>query len=351
MYFNANHSLNDPKSTPIFYSLIHNIYMKHFKLEPKTPNEIMSEPLWYNKYIALNNKHIHIKEWDNNNIKLIKDIVNNQGEILNHNELVKKYKITTNYLTTLQIVHSIPKHWLKLIKNIPINKCENQSEIFIIINNKNLPLSQIKSNTFYWHMINQKYTPPTSVTKWTEIYPSLVDHNRESTFHCTFTFCRETKLQTFQYRILHRIIPCRKWLFNIKISDTNICPFCTLYIDTLPHFFLLCYNADLFWVSFNNWWFRITNKHLIDISENSNLQLNLLFGFPDQSSSTMALNYCILLAKYFIYIRKIQQSNQFFFIEYLSYLKSKLNQEKYILKITNKLYKFEKFIPIMNYIS
>ena len=76
----------------------------------------MNEPLCYNKNIAPNNKHTYIKEWDNKNIKQVKDVVNNQGEFLKHHELIKIYNITTNYLITFQITHSIPQDWLRIIK-------------------------------------------------------------------------------------------------------------------------------------------------------------------------------------------------------------------------------------------
>ncbi len=49
----------------------------------------------------------------------------------------------------------------------------------------------------------------------------------------TFSIVRDTKLQTFQYRILHHIIPY-EWLFNIKIKNSNICSFCN-ETDTVPH--------------------------------------------------------------------------------------------------------------------
>ncbi len=39
-----------------------------------------------------------------------------------------------------------------------------------------------------------------------------------SAFHTT----RETKLQSFQYRILHRTITCRKKLYDMKLVDSPI---------------------------------------------------------------------------------------------------------------------------------
>ncbi len=55
----------------------------------------------------------------------------------------------------------------------------------------------------------------------------------------TFKTVRDTKLQTFQYRILHYIIPYNELLFNVKIKNSNICSSCN-ETDTLPHFFVKC---------------------------------------------------------------------------------------------------------------
>ncbi len=48
----------------------------------------------------------------------------------------------------------------------------------------------------------------------------------------SFKTARETKIQTIQYRIIHRIIPCNEWLHNIKIRDINKCNVCP-GIDTI----------------------------------------------------------------------------------------------------------------------
>ncbi len=44
--------------------------------------------------------------------------------------------------------------------------------------------------------------------------------------HCSvFHITRETKLQSFQYRILHRTITCRK-LYDMKLDDSPNCLYC-----------------------------------------------------------------------------------------------------------------------------
>ncbi len=44
-------------------------------------------------------------------------------------------------------------------------------------------------------------------------------------FNISFTVLRDTKLQSFQYKIIHNIIPCNKWLHTIKIRNDNISNF------------------------------------------------------------------------------------------------------------------------------
>ena len=74
-----------------------------------------------------------------------------------------------------------------------------------------------------------------------------------------------------------------------------------------------------------NWWKRLTK---VDIRTSDHLKLCLLFGFPGDAPLITALNYCILVAKYFIYSNKMNDNNQFDFYSYLALLKQKLMMEE-----------------------
>ncbi len=54
------------------------------------------------------------------------------------------------------------------------------------------------------------------------------------------------------------------------------------------------------------------------------------FGFPGNSNDIITLNFCILYAKYYIYIHKLSNSNKINFLNFLTYLKQKINIEKQI---------------------
>jgi hypothetical protein len=352
-YFSSNHNFLSSKTIPRFYTKIHDSYMKYFKKKPECLDEILDESLWLNENIKMNKEYIYIKEWEQKNIQKIRDLFDDFGNLLLHDQLISKYNISTNFLHTLQIRKSIPIEWIKKIKNTQHKLSPKNYELNIKINNKTRILNTASSKDFYWHIINLNHHTPTCIQKWAETYKSLdKTYNQEwkNIFNLTFKICRETKLQSFQYRILHRTIPCNKWLFNIKIRDSDTCSFCKNESDTVQHFFLLCDNVNHFWVSFNNWWSRLTNKNLISLAEPNKLQQNILFGFLNPSNEIHVLNYCILLAKYYIYIHRLNKCQELFLLDYLIYLKQKLNQEKYILESQNQAKRFEKFSFVYEYI-
>ena len=57
-----------------------------------------------------------------------------------------------------------------------------------------------------------------------------------------FKVMRSTELQSFQYRVLNRIIFCNKWLHKMNIKDRPTCDFCTAE-DNITHFFIDCPNT------------------------------------------------------------------------------------------------------------
>ncbi len=56
---------------------------------------------------------------------------------------------------------------------------------------------------------------------------------------------RQTTIQTFQYKTIHRILACNEWLKNIKIKICNTCSFCN-DIDTISHVLIDCNSNKFF---------------------------------------------------------------------------------------------------------
>ncbi len=55
------------------------------------------------------------------------------------------------------------------------------------------------------------------------------------------------------------------------------------------------------------WWQHITN---FNIREDDHIHESILFGFPGTSDGVIVINYCLLYAKYYIYLEKLKDKNE-----------------------------------------
>jgi hypothetical protein len=320
--------------------------MRHFKHEPKNLNEILNQLLWYNKNLKIKKEQIFLKNWERAGIKIIRDIFSDYGSLLTLQELKTKFNLTTNFLQLLQIQACIPKMWIQEIKNAKLPLLKSKNEIFIELHDSVKPLYLVTCKDFYWFLIKNNEHTPRSLQKWHETYNELnnkLDNKWTDIYETNFHLLKDTKIQSFQYRINHRILACNNWLKQIKIKTSNICNFCN-HIDTIQHFLIHCDKTKQFWNSFITWWNNSPNNNLFllsNISESD--EINLLFGFPGGTDNTTVLNYCTGYAKYFIYIQKINTNTIIDFYSYLPMLKSKLDIEKNIHLNNNTEHKFNKF--------
>ncbi len=141
-----------------------------------------------------------------------------------------------------------------------------------------------------------------------------------------FKTVRDIWIQTFQYCLIHRIVPCNEWLFKLTVKPSSTCEHC-FHSDSLIHFFINCEKTKAFWDSWATWWLNLTCYNIL---VNEFLIECLLFGFPGNSNNARLINFCTLYAKYFIYIHQIKGNNNFEFLGYLTYLKHLLMIEERI---------------------
>ena len=240
-YFNANHTFINSKPIPIFYIKIHEIYMKYFKQEPITLIDILNESLWLNNRITANKTVLHKKNWELNNIITVRNMYNDFGKLLTREEILVKYNIKINFLDLLHVQKNIPNNWKKIINNQTHKLPKAITDLQVKINNICKPINEIKCKEFYWHIVNTTNHTPSSIKKWNDIFThpnNITNISWKNIFTHPFIITRETQIQTFQYKIIHRNIACNHWLMNIKILNSDICLFCSKASDTIEHFFL-----------------------------------------------------------------------------------------------------------------
>lgn len=342
LYFNANQEKIKNSLIPTFYRDIHNMWMCTFKKYPTNYKEVLEESLWLNRYITSNNKTLFWKTWIDNGILKIGQLLDSNGIFLSHSDISKKYDVPCNFLHILQIRQSLPLEWRQLLNNDSNMRAPNltNKHLIVKVNKTYIPIQKVSCKQIYWQIIYTTEHVPTAKLKWSKIYKEFEnasDDIWERIYSLSFNITRETKLQSFQYKIIHRIIACNKWLYNIKIKQSGKCSFCDCE-DSIQHFLITCDSAYNFWEHWFNWW---QNTSDLDIKNHEHTEECILFGYPGHSDLIAVLNYCVIVAKYFIYIEKMLGKNQMDFYKYLILLKQKLKMEKYACQNEGK--SFEKF--------
>ena len=113
-------------------------------------------------------------------------------------------------------------------------------------------------------------------------------------FLCT----NESKLRVFQFKLLHRKLATKCFLFRIGITPNDQCSFCKANSETLLHLFWECLFVKSFWNEIGNW------------MRNSSCFLNQEFPFLScigfvNDTKNLLFHHALLIARYHIYCSKI----------------------------------------------
>ena len=112
---------------------------------------------------------------------------------------------------------------------------------------------------------------------------------------------RDISLRSFQFKILHRILPTNKLLFKMKINNYSLCDFCNSYIETLEHLFWECGVSRNIWIQVND------NLRLSHKFDNFNIDLKtIMLGYINENENFIfGINIFIVLIKKYIFNCKI----------------------------------------------
>ena len=118
---------------------------------------------------------------------------------------------------------------------------------------------------------------------WREVY--------QLAFQCT----KSSKLITFNYKFLHRRLVTNTFLTKIKVLEDDKCTFCHSEAESLLHFFWECETMQDFWISVFSW---LKSCQIIIFP-----QVRTALGLrPDRSKNNLQINFCLLLAKHYIWL-------------------------------------------------
>ena len=133
-----------------------------------------------------------------------------------------------------------------------------------------------------------------TVRKWNR---DLNSHMTQEEFYEEFTIYPKatisSKLRSFQFRFVHRIVNTNIFANKIGAADSPLCTFCKKQFETVMHLFWECTHIQLFWKDVFNY-----------INNTFNLNVCITNKEALLSSDIDLINICCIIAKQYIYFCK-----------------------------------------------
>ena len=136
------------------------------------------------------------------------------------------------------MVSTFPKAWKTAILDTPSDSQRTQNAL--MVDNA----SAKKASSL---LVEKSFCPPT-------VEHQLQNQNvtdLEAIYELPFKITIENKLRSFQYKLIHNILPTNQRLYKMNIKSSPVCEFCNHVNETLEHMFCKCLNVKEIWIIFH----------------------------------------------------------------------------------------------------
>ena len=293
--FYPNFNLPFSVKIPSFYAKILEFWSEFSSATPITPSSMLSESIWYNSFIKIDNRVISPSFLKLKYTLHIADLLDDVGRVIPW--LVFKLSKSLPdafYFKWLQIIDALPKLWIESIQTD-----EGKSRQFcefrphLITNAKMYPIDKLTSRELYNFRVKKLYRAPTaqgSIQKflnmnnlpWKDIY-------RLSRYISVDSFSR-----MFQYKVLNNILFLNSSLFAMGLCETSLCSFCQGEKETFHHLFSTCNVTTNVWQELTT--FFSSKVCLPPLSLQS-----AVLGFLEDCQHHLFLNNILLMFKITVY--------------------------------------------------
>lgn len=163
-----------------------------------------------------------------------------------------------------------------------------------------------------------------------------------------YKITRETKLQSFQYRVLFRLITCKRYLHTIHMSEDDKCVYCGAQ-ESITHFLVACPSAQDFWGKLDAWCQTNLDLRLPLLSKRE-----IVLGITNVDGDFKLfklVNWILLTARFYLHRQKLFHKNDISLIAFLAEARNKLIIEKMTCSREGKPKRFkvwEKFLKVLS---
>lgn len=301
-----------------FYCAAFIVWDKFHGFELSSGREVRAEWLWQNKRIQSGGRPIRGSSWQRSGINHIADLCHGTNNLfLSHTELSNKFGVQCSFLDLLQVRMSIPLHWRRLLAEAPLPENPPLSDFEIKIQGKELAdASSIGAKALYELINGGETTVSTACKRWQEEKEEITLSSPEEwneSCSSVYTATRETKIQSFHYKVLHKILPCGSFLHRVRIRDSAWCEHCD-ETDSITHYLFTCAKVRPFWLRLCEWF-----RQEVDL---------YLDGITPKERDT--INNILLSIKFYIFRQKMFHDCELDSRHWLLEFRTKLRTERWI---------------------
>ena len=226
------------------------------------------------------------------------------------------------------LISSIPYSWIQCMKNRITGVLGKIDPLSVKIDKHRKNVSDLKCKDCYCCIVREKKVMSTCILRWEALYN--VKFEWEYIYCCAFQTTTEKTLQSFQYRVLNRYIPCNVNLCKWKKAESETCNYCN-QLDTIEHFLYDCHSTKRLWDEFFDWWYTVSDT-TIHCSV-----LDIIFGIanPEKNVILNVMDFLIIFVKHFVYKSKLN-SKELNIVQLKYELRDRIVCEKSILLLQNK---------------
>ena len=260
--------------------------------EPAAGIEVRRQCIWNNAAILVGGKMLFSRRTSQAGINYIDDLLDRNGRFLSHQAISDRYpSLHINSLTYMGWVRAVPIQWKRIVLlTPPLTPEERAAQPTIEIKGKQILLRLVKSSYFYWQLVPDSIS--TAQKRWVNEGIDFGDRWGK-VFALPFSSTMSTKLQSLQYRILHRFLPTRRYLCIRQVVADPFCDLCGAE-ETIQHSLVDCPEIESFWRDL----VAVMKRRLPSLADRTVFtNREILFGIVDGCSIS---NLLILIAKQFI---------------------------------------------------
>ena len=295
---NLNFKKDFLKQFPSFYRSVFNNWKTYFFNSPEIPSCILSEFLWFNRHIKIDNESVFFKHFSEHDINFIYQLFDNNGIAKKWEVLQTEYKLDKRFhFQWCQLIYAVPESWKKSIKlSGNSNNILLCTDHHITRNSRMITADKLTAKEIYINLVSTINCKPSS-----QIYfDNLLQNNLSGYWDKIYILPRKitvySYMRCFQYKIINNILFLNKKLHIFGISETPLCSFCQTKEETTFHIFFECWKAQSLWEDLRKYFHD-------DFSLPILTPQTALFGFLDflDNDDSFLFNHILLIFKLYLY--------------------------------------------------